>query len=163
MDFNDDALDLIPHGTPAKAQLTIQPGGYNDPDQGWTGGYVAEGSSGTHYLKCKFTIVNGPYAGREIYSLIGLHSPKGPTWGNMGRRLIRGILSSARGVSDRDNDAEAQAARRIESFAELDGLEFVARIDVGTDQNGQPKNEIRVAITPDHEAYAATMSAARSD
>ena len=40
---------------------------------------------------------------------------------------------------------------------DLDGLEFVARIDVGTDSNGDDKNDIRAAVTPDHREYAALM------
>jgi hypothetical protein len=75
----------------------------------------------------------------------------------MGRSLIRGMLNSARGISDKDTSAQAQAARRISGFADLDGLEFVARIDIGTDTNGEEKNEIRAAVTPDHKEYAALM------
>ena len=44
--------------------------------------------------------------------------------------------------------------------ADLDGLEFVARIDVGTDTNGEDKNEIRAAVTPDHKEYAPLAGAA---
>jgi hypothetical protein len=89
--------------------------------------------------------------------MIGLYSPKGPDWANMGRSLVRGILNSARGISDRDNSPEAQARRRIAGFSDLDGLEFVARIDVGEDNNGEPKNEIRNAVSPDHRDYAQLM------
>ena len=77
----------------------------------------------------------------------------------MGRGLIRGILNSARGVSDKDNAPEAQARRRINGFGDLDSVEFVARIDIGTDTNGEDKNEIRAAVTPDHRDYAALMGA----
>jgi hypothetical protein len=56
--------------------------------------------------------------------------------------------------------AQAQAARRISGFADLDGIEFVARIDIGTDTNGEDKNEIRAAVTPDHRDYAQIMGAA---
>ncbi|MFC4624274.1 hypothetical protein ACFO1V_03375, partial [Daeguia caeni] len=42
-------------------------------------------------------------------------------------------------------------------FADLDGLEFVARIDIGTDTNGDDKNEIRSAVTASHKDYAAIM------
>jgi hypothetical protein len=75
----------------------------------------------------------------------------------MGRALIRGMLNSARGISDKDTSPEAQAARRISGFRDLDGLEFLARVDVGDDVNGDPKNEIRKAITPDHRDYARYM------
>lgn len=78
----------------------------------------------------------------------------------MGRSLVRGMLNSARGISDKDNSAQAQTARRIRGFADLDGLEFVAKIDVGTDTYGDEKNEIRAAVTPDHKEYAALMGAA---
>jgi hypothetical protein len=67
------------------------------------------------------------------------------------------MLNSARGISDKDVSPQAQAARRISGFADLDGLEFVARIDVGTDAGGEEKNEIRGALTPDHRDYAQLM------
>jgi hypothetical protein len=75
----------------------------------------------------------------------------------MGRSLVRGMLNSARGISDKDQSPQAQAARRINGFADLDGIEFIARIDIGTDTNGEDKNEIRAAVTPDHRDYAALM------
>jgi hypothetical protein len=77
----------------------------------------------------------------------------------MGRSLIRGMLNSARGLSDKDQSPQAQTARRISGFADLDGLEFVARIDIGSDTNGEAKNEIRGAVTPDHKGYAQVMGA----
>jgi hypothetical protein len=69
------------------------------------------------------------------------------------------MLNSARGISDKDQSPQAQAARRIAGFADLDGLEFVARIDIGTDAMGEEKNEIRAAVTPDHRDYARIMGA----
>jgi len=161
-DFNDaqSNTNLIPKGTLAKVRLTIRPGGFDDPSQGWTGGYATRGSTGAVYLNGEFTVIEGPYARRKIFTLIGLHSPKGPDWANMGRSLVRGMLNSARGISDKDTSPEAQAARRIDGFADLDGLEFVARIDIGTDTNGEDKNEIRTAVTPDHRDYAQIMGTA---
>ena len=104
--------------------------------------------------------MDGPYERRKIWSLIGLYSPKGPDWANMGRSLIRGMLNSARGISDKDMSPQAQAARRIGGFADLDGIEFIARIDVGSDAMGEEKNEIRAAVTPDHRDYAQVMGLA---
>ena len=161
-DFNDAQSNtiLIPKGTLAKVRLTIRPGGFDDATQGWTGGYATRGSTGAVYLNGEFTVTEGQYARRKIFTLIGLHSPKGPDWANMGRSLVRGMLNSARGISDKDMSPEAQAARRISGFADLDGIEFVARIDIGTDASGDDKNEIRGAITPDHREYAQVMGAA---
>lgn len=161
-DYNDAKQNpnLMPKGTLAKVRLTIRPGGFDDASQGWTGGYATRGSTGAVYLNGEFTVLEGPYAKRKIWTLIGLYSPKGPDWGNMGRSLIRGMLNSARGLSDKDITPQAQAARRIGGFADLDGLEFVARIDIGSDTNGDDKNEVRGAVTPDHKGYATAMGAA---
>ena len=161
-DFNSaqDNANLIPKGTLAKVRLTIRPGGFDDPAQGWTGGYATRGAGGAVYLSGEFTVLEGPYARRKIFTLIGLYSPKGPDWANMGRSLIRGMLNSARGISGKDASPQAQAARRIGGFADLDGIEFVARIDVGDDTNGEQKNEIRGAVTPDHRAYAQLVGSA---
>ena len=157
-DYNDAKNpNLIPKGTLAKVRLTIRPGGFDDPSQGWTGGYATRGSTGAVYLNGEFTVLDGPYAKRKIWSLIGLYSPKGPDWSNIGRSLIRGMLNSARGLSDKDVSPQAQAARRINGFADLDGLEFVARIDIGADTNGDDKNEVRGAVTRDHRDYAQLM------
>jgi len=161
-DFNDaqSNTNLIPKGTLAKVRLTIRPGGFDDAAQGWTGGFATRGSTGAVYLNGEFTVTEGQYARRKIFTLIGLMSPKGPDWANMGRSLVRGMLNSARGISDKDMSAEAQAARRISGFADLDGIEFIARIDIGTDASGDDKNEIRSAVTPDHRDYAQVMGAA---
>jgi hypothetical protein len=137
-DFNDakQNTNLIPKGTIAKVRLTIRPGGFDDPGQGWTGGYARRGTTGSVYLDVEYTVVEGPFAKRKIWSMIGLYSASGPNWANMGRSLVRGILNSARGLSDKDNSPEAQNARRISGFADLDGIEFVARIDIGRDSPG---------------------------
>ena len=158
-DFNDATSnsDVIPKGTLVKVRLTIRPGGFDDPSQGWTGGYAKRGATGAVYLDAEYTVLEGPYAKRKIWSLIGLYSPKGPDWGNAGRGLVKGILNSARGIADKDNSAQAQAKRRISGFAELDGIEFIARMDIGSDTNGEDKNEVRSAVTPSHRDYAQLM------
>ena len=160
-DFNDakQNSNLIPRGTSAKVRLTIRPGGFDDPSQGWTGGYAKRAATGAVYLDAEYTVMEGPYAKRKVWSMIGLYSPTGPNWGNMGRSMVRGILNSARGLSDKDVSPEAQNARRISGLGDLNGLEFVARIDVGKDNNGDDKNDIRQAVTRDHREYATAMGA----
>jgi len=163
-DFNnaDDqqSFDLIPKGTIARVRMTIRPGGYDDPNEGWTGGYATrKAETGTVYLNAEFVVLEGPYARRKVWSLIGLHSPKGPEWTHMGRAFIKGILNSARGVHPGDETPRAQTARRIQGLADLDGIEFVARLDVERDAKGDDRNAIKQGITPDHKAYAVVMGA----
>jgi len=92
-----------------------------------------------------------------MWSNVGLHSNKGPAWGQMGRSFIRAALNSARGIPPKDNSPQAAAARRIDSFADIDGLEFIARIDVEKDGKGEDRNVVKLAIEPDHKDYVALM------
>ena len=162
-DFNDaegqsGSFDLIPKGTIVPVRLTIRPGGYDDPAQGWTGGYATESfETGSVYLSCEYVVLSGEYAKRKVWSLIGLHSRKGPTWGQMGRSFIRAALNSARNIHPKDNSPQAAAARRIQGFQDLDGIEFLARIDIEKDGRGDDKNVIHTVIEPDHPQYAKVM------
>jgi hypothetical protein len=164
-DFNDaqnqQSYDVIPKGTLARVRMTIKPGGYDQPDQGWTGGYATlSDKTGSVYLNAEFVVTEGDFARRKVWSLIGLYSPKGPDWANIGRAFVRALLNSSRNLQPQDNGPQAAAARRIQGFADLDGIEFLAKIDVEKDQNDEPKNVIKVAIQPDHKDYARLMGVA---
>jgi len=163
-DFNSaadqSAFDLIPKGTVVRVRMTVRPGGFNDPTQGWTGGYATRNAqTGSVYLNCEFVVLEGEFARRKMWSLIGLFSPKGPEWANMGRSFIKAILNSARGIHPDDSSSAAQSARRISGFADLDGLEFLAKVDWEKDQHGQDKSVVKSAVTPDHKDYVELMGA----
>ena len=161
-DFNDadtqNGFDLIPKGTLVPVRMTIKPGGYDDSSQGWTGGYATQSfETGAVYLAAEFVVTGGDYAKRKLWSNIGLYSAKGPTWGQMGRSFLRAALNSARNVHPQDNSPPAVAARRIAGFHELDGLEFLARVDVEKDAKGGDRNVVKLAVEPDHPDYACLM------
>lgn len=161
-DFNDaeqqTSFDLIPKGTLTKVRMTIKPGGFDDAARGWTDGYATESfDTGSIYLAAEFVVLEGEFAKRKLWSNIGLHSHKGDAWANMGRTFIRAALNSAYGVLPSDQSPEAQNARRIGSFSALDGIEFVARIDVEKDNKGEYRNTIKQVIEPDHKDYARLM------
>jgi len=168
-DFNtaeeQTEFNLIPKGTIAKVNMQIKPGGYNDPDKGWTLGYATKNqTTGAIYLSCEFTVLEGEHARRKIWSNIGLYSDKNNNrWGDIGRSFIRSILNSAKGFSDKDNSEAAQVARKIESFADLEWIEFAARIDIEQDQDGNYRNVIKHAIDPSHKDYKAVMGLAAID
>ncbi|MCL9851988.1 hypothetical protein M0F12_23840, partial [Ralstonia solanacearum] len=93
-DFNDAGrqvtFDLIPKGTLLKVRMTVRPGGYDDPSRGWTGGWATESEhTGSVYLASEFVVLDGPFAKRKLWSMIGLYSPKGDEWSNMGRVFAR--------------------------------------------------------------------------
>lgn len=149
---------LIPNGTIAKVRMAIKRGNYDDPEQGWLGGYATKSPiSGSVFLDVEYTVLEGKYAKRKVWGLIGLSSASGPEWANMGKAFIKAIINSSKGISPKDTSEAAVAARSIESFKPLDGIEFVARIDVTKDPRGESRNEIRMAITPDHKDYSSTV------
>jgi hypothetical protein len=157
-DFNGDtAADLIPDGTKVKVTMKIRPGGYNDAEAGWTGDWAKQGKEGAVYLDIELTVLEGEYAKRNIWTMIGLSSPKGPTWQNMGRGRIRQILGSARGISNEDESPKAQEGRRIKGFGDLDGLTFAIIVGIEKDQKGDPKNTLKAVIGPDDGDYVELM------
>jgi len=157
-DFNtaeSSSYDLIPDGTIARATLDIQSGNY-------MGGFLNKNDmTGSIGLKAEFTIASGEYKGRKVYQLIGIEGTKKDEtgkdkWGGMGRKLIRSLLESARGISSKDESPKAVAARKIESYAELKGLSCLVKIGVEEDKTGQykDKNKVTKAITIDNKEYS---------
>lgn len=165
-DFNDaeaqqTGYNLIPKGALVPVRMSIKPGGHYDTSQGWTDGYPTQSSkTGAVYLAAEFVITGGEFAKRKMWSNIGLYSPKGSTWMQMGRTFVRAALNSARNVLPQDNSPQAAAARRIQGFVEIDGLEFVVRVDIEKDDQGDERNVVKVAIEPDHPEYANTKELA---
>ena len=111
-DFNSaseqTSFDLIPKGALVRVRMTVKPGGFDDASQGWTGGYATRNdNTGSVYLNCEFVVMEGQYARRKMWSLIGLYSPKGPEWSNMGRTFIKAVLNSARAIHPNDNGPAA--------------------------------------------------------
>lgn len=154
------AISIIPKGEIVPVRMTIRPGGHDDQQNGWVGGYATKSiHTGAVYLSTEFVVTGGKYFKRKMWGNIGLFSEKGPAWGNMGRSFIRAILNSSRGVHPKDNGPEATAARCIQGFQDLDGIEFLALVDVEKDGKGQDKNTIRVAVEPDNPQYAQLKQA----
>jgi hypothetical protein len=161
-DFNDaeaqQGFDLIPKGTLVPVRMTVKPGGYDDASQGWFGGYATRSTeTGSVFLNAEFVVTGGDYAKRKLWANIGLYSPKGATWGQMGRSFVRGALNSARNIHPQDSTPQAAAARRIHGLHDLDGLEFLARVDIEKDSRGDLRNTVKLAVEPDHPQYAKLM------
>ena len=120
--------------------------------------WLHEGQTGSLYLNCMFDVITGSYEGKKFWSLIGLHSPKGPEWAAMGRATIKGILSSAQGIGFDDDSEEAQRARIIEGFHQLDLIEFLARITIERGHDAySDKNKLDGPMTPDDPVWHEYM------
>jgi hypothetical protein len=146
---------LIPNNTIAKARLTIKPGG-NFSDSFLTRSKNNEST----FLNCEFTIMEGKYVRRKIFDKIGINGSD--QWINMGKSRIRAIIESAKNIDPKDMSEAAIAARKINSFDELDGLEMLIKIGIEHDRSGvyQDKNKVASIITPDNEIYKTYASCA---
>ena len=70
---------------------------------------------------------------------------------NIGKARIRAILESAKGIHPNDISETAVAARKIESFSELNNLDVMIKIGIEHDKSGmyQDKNRVVSIVTPD--------------
>jgi hypothetical protein len=157
MNFNDaeqqTEFGIIPNNTIAKAVLTIRSGSdFSDP-------FLTRSKNGdSTFLNCEFTILEGQFARRKIFDKIGISGSD--VWVNMGKAHIRAIIESAKNINPKDMSEAAMAARKINSFEELNGLEPIIKIGIEHDRGGvyQDKNKIASIITPDNSFYKDYMN-----
>ena len=146
-DFNNAKLQssLIPKGTIVKVKMAIKPGGYEN----W---FTKSYTTGSIYLNAEFTITEGPYAKRKIFQIIGVKSGKAEgeedICGESGRCMLRSILESARNIHAHDTSEKAVIARKINSIADFNVVEFTAKVGIEADRYGE-KNKIATVITPE--------------
>jgi hypothetical protein len=123
--------------------------------------------SGATGLDVEYTVTQGPYAKRKAFAWVGIEGAEGND-GHMkmvsiSRAFLRGVLESAYGIDPADDSADAMNARRISSWDDFNGVEFLARFGVekgkdfedkrtGEMKTGTDKNVVR-AVTPDDPDY----------
>jgi len=159
--LNHNSYEPLPAGLTVKARFILQGGSYGED------GWLHQAPNGYAYLHGFFIIVNGHYAGHKVYQEIGVEVCAQPfhdpfiieAWEGQGRSLLRAIIESAKGIDPEDMSESAQAARRLTSYAELNGLECGIVIGERKDftQSLFPQNIIQEIITPDHRDYIAVM------
>jgi hypothetical protein len=120
----DGGGERLQDGDISKFTIEIQPGGYTDLLAGLPDGIATEGQTGSLFIKMKLTTAGNQW----IYHRLGIHSPKGPNYKNMGLRDARRILDSHYGLRSDDVSDEAIAKRKLRSFAELNGMVIQARV-----------------------------------
>jgi hypothetical protein len=168
-DFNNAEapkdFDTIPAGTLAKLTMFIRP-----PEAALVGNdpLLTQSENGPlQYLDCEFTILFGPFANRKFWSnmmidsLPGAELTAGQTTSiQISASTIRGILESARNVKTTDNTENGCAARSIQGYADLNGIEFAVKIGIEKSKDPQyaDKNKILAVITPDSASYTAAMA-----
>lgn len=143
---SDKEFELIPDKTVAPVRMSMR-------------GIKKTKAGDAQMLDLEFVVTEGPHAKRRMWSnaMITSNGSSGhDTAVSITMRNVRGYLESAYGIKPSDESETAIAARTIEDWPDLDGLEFVALIGIEKDKTGNypDKNVVRYAITPDNKDYA---------
>lgn len=163
MDFNgateQRSNELIPDGVIVACHLTIRPGNAGE------GGWLKRSKAGDSMaLDCEFTVTEGPHAKRKFWSLFTM---EGTTEGHqkaadISASRIRAILESAYNIRPDDESDAAKSKRRIGSWADLDGIRFVAKVGIEKGKDGyKDKNSLAEVITPDRKQWAKVEQVAK--
>ena len=154
-DFNkvdpQRSFEVVPENTIVELHLKIHPGGAGDDS--WLK-RAADGKS--EGLSCECTVTNGDYAKKKVWLTLTLRGdgPGHAEAGKISMRTLRAILESAKGIRPDDNSEAAQNARKPASWADFDGLRFMARLGVRPPEKSYPaKNTILEVITPDKQEW----------
>lgn len=154
--------ELIPENTIVLVVAKVRPGG-EGPD-GWLKG----SATGAQMLDMEFTIDGGEFDRRKVWEnwVVGGVTDGHEKASAISRSRLRALLESARGINPSDDSASAMEGRCIESWGDLDGMTFCAKIGIETgglkDKMAGPqsdryadKNKLKAILTPADADYIA--------
>jgi len=151
------SMDLIPQDTAVPVIIKVR----GDSLDG-----LKRSKSGTATgLDLELTVTEGPYARRKLFPWL---TRSGETEGHVqaveiANQTLRAILESARGVRPDDKSEAAKAARCIDSYLDLEGMQFWARVGIEPARDGyDAKNKLASVITPDRKGWTQLEQPARS-
>ena len=128
------AYGPVPSGSRVLVRLTIEKPKYASHDDE----LVAMAKTGLLQLFCRLEVAAGSYEGVAWYENITLPSRAQNirlTEGQQkacgsGGRTLRAIVEAVRGVDPKDKSLEADRKRVLNSWSDLDGMEFPARLGI---------------------------------
>ena len=150
-DMNDVAPqpsgDLIPDGTFAKVMLSIRKGGTDGASEVDRGLLKPSNQPGSDVLMvdAEFTVAEGPFARRKFWQNFTVQGGKLDEQGQsigwkISRSQFRAMIDSALGLNPEDMSEGAKAKRVLRGLADLDGITFVAKIQIEANRNPAYKN-----------------------
>lgn len=145
-DMNDVAPqqsgDLIPDGTFAKLMMSIRRGGTDGMSEIDRGLLKASNQPGSDVLMvdAEFTVTEGPFARRKFWQNFTVQGGKLDEQGQsvgwkISKSQFRAMIDSALGLNPEDMSEAAKAKRMLRGLADLDGITFVAKIQVEPNRN----------------------------
>jgi hypothetical protein len=170
-DMNDvepqQSGDLIPDGTFAKVVMTFRKGGTDgtgDADRGLLKVSNQPGSD-VLMLDAEFTVAEGPHARRKFWQNFTVQGGKLDEQGqSIGWKISKGqfraMIDSALGLNPEDMSEAAKAKRVLRGLADLDGISFVAKIQIESSRNPAYKdaNKLDHVVLPTAPEWQKVMA-----
>jgi hypothetical protein len=170
-DMNDVAPqqsgDLIPDGTFAKVTMSIRKGGTDGMSEVDRGLLKASNQPGSDVLMvdAEFTVAEGPFARRKFWQNFTVQGGKLDEQGQsigwkISKSAFRSMIDSALGLNPEDMSEAAKAKRMLRGLADLDGITFVAKIQVEPNRNPAYKdaNKLDHVILPTAPEWQKVMA-----
>lgn len=134
--------DLIPDGTFAKVVMTLRRGGTDGTGEVDRGLLKSSNQPGSDVLMldAEFTVAEGPHVRRKFWQMFTVQGGKldesGQSIGwKISKSTFRAMIDSALGLNPEDMSEAAKARRVLRGLADLDGISFVAKIQVEPSRN----------------------------
>ena len=170
-DMNDVAPqqsgDLIPDGTFAKVTMSIRKGGTDgmgEVDRGLLKPCNQPGSD-VLMLDAEFTVAEGPFARRKFWQNFTVQGGKLDEQGQsigwkISKSQFRAMIDSALGLNPEDMSETAKAKRVLRGLADLDGITFVAKIQIEPNRNPAYKdaNKLDHVVLPTAPEWRQVMA-----
>jgi len=170
-DMNDvapqQAGDLIPDGTFAKVTMSIRKGGVDgmsEVDRGLLKSSNQPGSD-VRMVDAEFTVAEGPFARRKFWQNFTVQGGKLDEQGQsvgwkISKSQFRAMIDSALGLNPEDMSEAAKAKRVLRGLADLDGITFVAKIQVEPNRNPAYKdaNKLDHVVLPNAPEWQKVMA-----
>ena len=166
-DMNDVAPqqsgDLIPDGTFAKLVMTLRKGGADGMSEADRGLLKVSNQPGSDVLTldAEFTVAEGPHARRKFWQNFTVQGGKLDEQGqSIGWKISKGqfraMIDSALGLNPEDMSEAAKAKRVLRGLADLDGISFVAKIQIEFEP--EPRLQGRQQARPCRASHRARMA-----
>ncbi len=170
-DMNDvepqQSGDLIPDGTFAKLVMTLRKGGTDgtgDADRGLLKASNQPGSD-VLMLDAEFTVAEGPHARRKFWQNFTVQGGKLDEQGQsigwkISKSTFRAMIDSALGLNPEDMSEAAKVKRVLRGLADLDGISFVAKIQIEPSRNPAYKdaNKLDHVVLPTAPEWQKVMA-----
>ncbi|GAB6036180.1 hypothetical protein JCM15519_07390 [Fundidesulfovibrio butyratiphilus] len=162
IDFNDceqqrDVVGAIPPDSIVLVRLNLR-----QPKKPGSHPLICRADSGFEYLDGELEVLAGTYTGRKVWENfgVGAQTEGGMKAVKIAGQKLRAIVEASRNILPDDQSPTAMQGRRLNDWAELNGVMFGIVVGCAKPRAGDQyvNNQIKKIVTPDHEVYSSVMN-----